>query len=85
MEQLESKLNYLRSYGGDIDAIRCNLFKDFAPYSFAFTIERKMPDGDFLFQFNGGLIYFGAGDSGVGMPQLSVKIGDLDEGWSIHT
>ena len=44
-----------------------------------------MLDAAGKFWFNGGLIYHGKGDSGVGEPALAVRIGELDESWSIHT
>jgi uncharacterized protein YihD (DUF1040 family) len=34
---------------------------------------------------DGGLIYFGKGDSGVGAPQFSVRQETGSEGWSVHT
>lgn len=104
--QLQEKLDYLDHYACKDpndptddrapDATRCLLFKDFAPYSFEFVMERKVNvagtkdedrAGTFEYRrwFNGGLIYFGAGDTGAGAPQLSVRIGSTDEGWSIHT
>jgi hypothetical protein len=55
-------------------------YKDFAPHSFRFVVmvgeKRAM---------NGGLIYFGPGDSGVGEPQLSVRLGRAGEGWEVHS
>jgi len=35
--------------------------------------------------FNGGLIYFDAGDTGVSGPQYSVRIDSSKSGWSVHT
>lgn len=36
--------------------------------------------------FNGGLIYYGPQENGVGDPQYSVRIGDTSQaGWSINT
>ena len=136
--QLQEQLDYLDRYAcgkagdpdddRDPDATRCLLFKDFAPHSFEFVMERKLGTREFTCAcgnkfralvkhgptpnisgevstycpicgakaafaspmeyarwFNGGLIYYGKGDSGVGEPQLSVRIGDTSEGWSIHT
>ena len=54
--------------------------KDFSPYSFYF--ETYVGDRLVL---SGGLIYYGPGESGVDAPQLSVRIGDLTEGWEVHT
>lgn len=56
------------------------MFRDFAPWSFEWQICRG---GEVV--YNGGLIYFGAGDSGVDAPQLFVRLGDQSEGWSIHS
>jgi hypothetical protein len=40
----------------------------------------------YTYSFNGGLLFFGAGDDGVGSPNFSVRLGDnLQAGWSIHT
>ena len=84
---LKEKLAYLDTYAetnrGDT---RCLLFKDFAPLSFAFIMERKESDGEYYRVFNGGLIFHGKFDSGVGAPTFNVRIGDTSKaGWSIHT
>jgi len=55
-------------------------FKDFAPYSLRFVVMVKEKRA-----MNGGLIYFGPGDTGVGAPQLSVRIGGTGEGWEVHS
>jgi len=64
---------------------RCNLFKDFAPYSFYFELERKR-DGPWIMMMNGGLIFHGPHDNGGdgGAPTFSVNASPVD-GWSIHT
>ena len=47
---------------------------------------KKDAAGEYQYWFNGGLIYFSSGDSGVGLPQLSVRIGDTSKsGWDVHT
>jgi hypothetical protein len=55
-------------------------FEDFAPYSLRFVVMVKEKRA-----MNGGLIYFGPGDTGVGAPQLSVRIGGTGEGWEVHS
>ena len=79
VKQLQDKLDYLDTYAGR-EATECFLYQDFAPYSFEFVMMKGNERW-----FNGGCIYFGAGDNGVGEPQFSVRIGDSSEGWSIHT
>jgi len=88
MKQLQEKLDYLGTYADHErkGLTKCVLGYDFAPYSFSFLMMKKDDNGEYQRWFNGGLIYFSAGDSGVGMPQLSVRIGDISESnWSIHT
>ena len=82
-EQLMGRLDYLDTYGnGDT---RCTLFKDFAPQSFEFLLERQV-DGEWRRMFNGGLIYHGQHDRGGdgGAPTFSVTLNPT-KGWSIHT
>lgn len=74
------RLQYLNDYAGDRSQ-GCRLYKDFSPLSF----EIVMLDAKGGRWFNGGLIYHGRGDDGVGGPSYSVRLGDLDEDWSIHT
>lgn len=85
---LKSRLEYLDTYADHEKKglTRCRLFKDFAPYSFAFVMEKRTQEGDYKRWFNGGLIFHGKMDSGVGFPTLSVRIGDISKaGWSVHT
>jgi len=56
------------------------LSKDFAPFSFFFSL-RKEGQRDFC----GGMIYYGPGEGGSGSPQFSVRIGEQVEEWTIHT
>jgi len=85
MAQLQSKLDYLDNYGGE-GKTKCLLGYDWAPYSFAFTMMRLMPNGEYERWFNGGLIFHGAHDNGGdgSYPTLSVCLTPTD-GWSIHT
>ena len=93
-EQLWEKLNYLDGYACQIsDKIkdnrltRCRLFRDFAPYSFYFVMERlDVKTGEYKTWFNGGLIFHGTHDGGGdgSAPTFSVCLTPTD-GWSIHT
>lgn len=74
------KLEYLNNFRPDI-VEKVRLFYDWAPNSFGFVMWLKSGES----WLNGGMIYHGPGDSGVGAPTYSVRIGELDEGWSIHT
>jgi len=86
---LQKRLDYLDTYAehGERGKTKCFLYRDFAPYSFQFKMKIKDKDRDNNYKdwFFGGLVYFGKGDSGFGSPQYTVRIGELDEGWSIHT
>jgi len=80
--QLGDKLDYLTHYGDGKNT--CAIYRDWAPNSFAFGIDR--PDGTRW--FNGGLIYSGPGQPLDGSaPALTVGIGidSSKHGWSIHT
>lgn len=77
-DQFYSRLEYLAERGPNDK--RTVLGKDFAPFSFTFQHFR----GDQPW-INGGLIYYGPGDTGVSAPQFSVRIGDSKEGWSVNT
>lgn len=85
---LESQLEYLDGYAehDERGKTRCRLFKDFAPMSFAFVMERKDADGSYQTWFNGGLIFHGSLDGyGSGSaPTFSVTLTPTD-GWSVHT
>ena len=83
----DERLNYL---GGFADhegkgLTKCILYTDFSPLSFEFTMLKKDASGEYRRWFNGGLIYFGRGENGVGSPQFSVRLVTDTEGWSIHT
>ena len=91
-KSLEDRLNYLRTYACtisddevDINRTKCILGKDWSPNSFAFTMQRLNEQGEYDYWFNGGLIFYDAGDTGVDK-QLSVRIGCTKKSeWSIHT
>ena len=84
LDELEERLDYLRDYSPE--ETRCLLYKDFAPMSFYFQMQTMNKEDVWQNWFNGGLIFYGPGDTGVGAPQFSVRIGeDLSCGWSIHT
>lgn len=82
---LKSRLDYLERYGGD-DRTRVRLYRDRAPCSFGFVIEKKDAAGEWRHLFTGGLLYHGAHDGfGSGAaPTLAVTL-DPTNGWSIHT
>ena len=84
IKQLEDKLNYLENYSDE--TAKCFLYKDFAPYSFQFTMTRQDKDGEDKYWFNGGLIFHGAHDNGGdgSFPTLTVSISP-STGWQIHT
>jgi len=77
-------LDYLANYGQS--ETRCLLYKDFAPKSFRFVMERRADDGGFVYWFNGGLVFHGNHDGyGSGAaPTLCVCVNPTD-GWAIHT
>lgn len=63
-DELQKVLDYLDGYAnsdsrdhGEPDRTVCKLFKDFAPQSFSFVMEK---DGKFW--FNGGAIFYGMND-----------------------
>lgn len=82
-DQLQGQLDYLEGYSDR--ETRCQLYTDFAPHSFGFTMEVKR-DGEWVRWFNGGLIYHGPHDNGGdgGAPTFSVNITPTN-GWSVHT
>lgn len=81
LAQLEGQFRYLASYCKD-QRTECELYHDFAPYSFGFTMFVFGKNGERVPWFSGGLIYMGPGvDSRV---NLSVSV-DLRQGWSVHT
>lgn len=85
LAQLEEKLAYLEHYAGD--TCECVLFKDFAPYSFEFTLSKVNSEtGERRQWFQGGLVYHGPRSTGVGFPELSVTLSPSERGhWEIHT
>lgn len=86
--QLEKQLLYLSTYGdpdGDETYSRCDLYKDFAPHSFAFVMYRRSEDGEYKRWFNGGLIYQGPDcPAGGGPPSFTVSL-TSGTGWFVHT
>ncbi len=93
-ENLEEYLTDLETYACplgedqnvvDLTYTRCVLWKDFAPFSFYFIMEKKQKDGSYARWFNGGMIFYGAGETGVGAPQYSCRLGSTKAGWSINT
>jgi len=60
------------------------LYKDFAPLSMTFSVHRIK---GMEFWYNGGVIYYGKGQMGIGGPQFSVRLEDNGEehSWQINT
>ena len=91
LEQFHEQYDYLDKYAdyekeNGVD-IRCRLYKDFAPYSFAFNMERREKGEEkWKFWFNGGLIFHGDHDRGGdgGAPTFSCNL-IPQHGWSVHT
>jgi len=78
LAQLEDKLAWLEKFRDG--TCECLLYPDHSPYSFYFEL---LLDGQRL--MNGGVIWYDAGDTGVGNPQFSVRLGTSKSGWEIHT
>lgn len=87
--KLQKQLDYLDTYAehGARGHTLCTLYKDFAPNSFSFVMRIKQNDaGAYGFWFNGGLIWYPPGDSGVGAPQFSVSLEiSNDHEWRVNT
>lgn len=84
--KLNEQLTYLGEYAGGVNT-RCVLYKDFAPASFEFVMQRRKDENDeWKFWFNGGLIFHGPHDGwGSGAaPTLAVTL-NREHGWSVHT
>jgi len=88
---LNSQLTYLNTYAcsskesTDLTKTKCILYKDWAPHSFVFTMMMKNKDGEYDYWFNGGLIFYNAGDTGVDK-QFSVRLSNTRKsGWEVHT
>jgi len=86
--QLDDKLKFLDEYAehGERGKTRCRIYRDFAPYSFAFLIEQRNGNGGYQAWFNGGLLFHGAHDNGGdgSFPTLAVCL-NPSVGWQIHT
>jgi hypothetical protein len=84
-EQLQGELDYLDEYAGGEDTL-CQLYRDFAPYSFGFTMQKRNDQGQWVKWFIGGLIFHGAHDNGGdgGAPTFSVNLTPC-HGWQVHT
>ena len=85
IDSLQAQLDYLSTYSDE--RCKCVLYKDFAPYSFAFTMQMKNEAGEYVRRFNGGLIYHGSHDNGGvggGAPTFSCTASPV-QGWKVHT
>lgn len=91
-EQLEQALDRLRNYSyypDDPESVekKCTLRRDYAPHSFAFEIYRPDPEkpGEWVFWFNGGLIFQGPKNPANGSaPSFTVSLAE-GTGWFMHT
>jgi hypothetical protein len=92
--QLTDRLNYLATYAtgegclyanADGADTRCHLYPDFAPHSFAFSMECKKPNEDWRPWFSGALLLYDVGATGADGPQFSVRLASDKAGWEIHT
>jgi hypothetical protein len=81
--QLESFNKVFEAMEKRAENANVNIYEDFAPLSFYFTVNRK--DDNSLIS-NGGIIYHGKhdGNGNGGAPTFSVCI-DPTTGWKIHT
>jgi hypothetical protein len=94
--ELLSALTRLSDYakGNEEIETQCVIYRDFAPYSFAFLMKRRevaSDDPEYKPWFNGGLIYSGPGlpSDGCG-PSFTVSLDDdaasgRTHKWSTHT
>lgn len=84
------QLEWLSRYGQTPEkfleqTVRCCLYKDFAPFSFEFVMQKKDSKGEWGRWFNGGLIYQGPGLPADGsFPTLTVSLHN-QTGWFVHT
>jgi len=94
-EQLEGRLEYLRTYGGTFeegpnagkDAFKVVLSMDFAPLSFGVAWYRLQLDGTYDEQpfLVGGMIFEGPQQPGDGSgPAFSVNLNSVINGESFH-
>jgi Domain of unknown function (DUF4120) len=89
--KLEERLDYLRKFADHEEKGLCKveLKKDFAPASFSVAWFKKTESGDYVYWFNGGLIFHGDqsgwDDTGTYVDPLSVVVGTDDNPWGIHT
>jgi hypothetical protein len=95
-KQLKETLYYLHTYanreGCTYDKLqglgntRCDLYPDFAPYSFAISMKRQDRNGQWHPWWSGGLIFQGPGCPADGsFPSLTVSLNNKDVGWFVHT
>jgi len=88
LEKLQESLDYLDGYAesNDKGRTRCDLYRDFAPNSFSFTMYLKDNEGEYKRWFNGGLIFHEGAGTGAEYPVLSVDLsGRTDARWQVHT
>lgn len=83
-ENFKQMIQYLHNYAGKEKTV-CELYTDFAPHSFQFSMQRKREGGRLDMWFNGGMIYHGPLDNkGNCAEPFTVQLAPND-GWSLHT
>ena len=89
LDKFNEAMMYAHLWGSswvEPELCRFVLYKDFAPLSFVFHIERRKEDGSYVKVLNGGLIYEGPDSPANGQaPSFSVTIGEPRVGWFTHT
>ena len=75
-------MDYMEGYSGFPHYWK--LWKD-NEYGFYFNLFMRNEDKEWRMWFNGALLFFGKGDSGVSGPNFSVRMDSSDSGWCMHT
>jgi hypothetical protein len=86
-EQFVQRLEYLATYAQPHTDTSCELYTDWAPFSFGFVMSRRS-GGTWERWFNGGMIYEGPGQPADGsMPALTVSLRPRRRlhDWGVHT
>jgi len=86
-DNLQEKLDYLSTYAERADhKTKCELLKDWAPYSFGFAMYKQNTTGGYTYWFSGGLIFHGIAENmeGYKSPTFSATLTPV-KGWVVHT
>ena len=81
VKELVAQLEWLTKYSYCGLRTRVDLYSDFAPNSFYWTMEAEKKDGTWGRVMNGGLIWHASGQ----YPDLTVSLESNPGNWSIHT